>query len=197
MVSCSQPNGPGFSPPWWRHVTILEATALKNTYLRPKTEAEIDALVRKIIRDVGDPEPPLRMEDVLDRLRLDRRYYTTADDGVLRETVHKIKVAGLQVLKRPGLLLDAVRKLSLKALFLPDRKRILVDKALPSSKIRWAEGHEVGHSVIPWHDDLMHGDTKQTLTPACHLQIEAEANFAAGRLLFLQDKFRSHLNPKA
>jgi hypothetical protein len=164
-------------------------------YLRSKTELEIDTLVGKIIRDVGNPDPPLRMEDVLDRLRLDRGYYSTKHDGYLRETIHKIKVAGRQILERPGLLVDAVKKLSLKALFLPDRKRILIDSELPPTKIRWAEGHEVIHSVIPWHDKLMHGDTKQTLTPACHIQIEAEANYGNGRLLFLQQKFRDHVNP--
>lgn len=164
-------------------------------YLRSKTQVEIDTLIGKIIRDVGNPTPPLRMEDVFDRLRLDRRYYSTKDDGFLRDTIHRLKVAGRQVIERPGLLVYAVKKLSLKALFLPDRKRILIDSELPSTKVRWAEGHEVVHSVIPWHDKLMHGDTKHTLTPVCHLQIEAEANYGAGRLLFLQDKFRDHLHP--
>jgi hypothetical protein len=51
-------------------------------------------------------------------------------------------------------------------------------------KQRWSEGHEVLHSVIPWHADYMLGDTKATLTPGCHEQIEAEANFGTGRLLF-------------
>ena len=54
---------------------------MRNTYLRSKTEAEIEAIVTKIIRDVGNPEPPLRMEDVLDRLQLDRKYYSTTNDG--------------------------------------------------------------------------------------------------------------------
>jgi hypothetical protein len=35
----------------------------------------------------------------------------------------------------------------------------------------------------------MHGDNRHTLRPQCHEQIEAEANFAAGRLLFLRDRF--------
>ena len=166
---------------------------MRNTYLRSRTATEIDDLVRKIIRDVGNPEPPLRMEDVLDRLRLDRGYYSKTNDGYLRDTVHNLKVAGKQVIKRPGLLLDAIKKMSLKALFLPDRKRILIDETLPTAKQRWAEGHEVVHSVIPWHDTLIHGDTKQTLTPGCALQLEAEANYGAGRMLFLQEKFQIHL----
>jgi hypothetical protein len=35
----------------------------------------------------------------------------------------------------------------------------------------------------------MHGDNRHTLSPGCQEQIEAEANFAAGRLLFLRDLF--------
>ena len=35
----------------------------------------------------------------------------------------------------------------------------------------------------------MHGDNRYTLLPQCHEQIEAEANFSAGRLLFLRDRF--------
>jgi hypothetical protein len=39
----------------------------------------------------------------------------------------------------------------------------------------------------------MHGDKKRTLSLACEQQVESEANFAAGRLLFLQDIFVEHL----
>jgi hypothetical protein len=35
----------------------------------------------------------------------------------------------------------------------------------------------------------MHGDNRHTLLPHCHAQIEAEANYAAGRLLFLRNRF--------
>jgi hypothetical protein len=36
---------------------------------------------------------------------------------------------------------------------------------------------------------MMFGDTEKTLTPACHEIMEAEANYAAGRLLFLGNRF--------
>ena len=35
----------------------------------------------------------------------------------------------------------------------------------------------------------MHGDNKHTLLPECQEQVEAEANYGAGRLLFLRDRF--------
>ena len=84
------------------------------------------------------------------------------------ETFSRMKIAGRQVLLRPTILGDAVRSLSLKALYLPDQKRILLDKDLPPLKHRWNEAHEIGHDIIPWHAGMMLGDTEQTLTPACH-----------------------------
>ncbi|NMY75635.1 ImmA/IrrE family metallo-endopeptidase [Pseudomonas sp. WS 5071] len=162
---------------------------MQNIILSPKTQTDIDKRVERVLRGLDNPEPPLRIEDVRELLKLDLQFYTANNPSALRETVSKIRVGALQVFKRPELLVDAVKKLSLKALYLPDRKRILIDSDLPQKKHRWSEAHEVGHSLLPWHDDLMHGDTEHTLSLTCHDHIEAEANFAAGRLLFLQDRF--------
>jgi hypothetical protein len=170
---------------------------LHNIILSRPTASDIDRQVDKVLRGLGNPEPPLRLEDVRELLKLDRRYYSTTDDGFLRETISKLTVAGTQILKRPGLLLDAVRKFDLRALYLPDRKRILLDSAQPDPKQRWNEAHEIGHSIIPWHEDLMLGDHEQSLAVGCHQQIEAEANYAAGQLLFLQSRFRDAANDSA
>ncbi|ABE65071.1 conserved hypothetical protein (plasmid) [Nitrobacter hamburgensis X14] len=164
---------------------------MKNLQLGARTVADIDAQVAKVLRGLGNPEPPIDLAVVRDLLRLDRYYYSTTDDGLLSETISRLKVAGLQVLLRPTLLKEAVRSLSLKALYLPDQKRILIDKDLPKLKHRWNEAHEVGHDIIPWHEGMMLGDTEQTLTPTCHAIMEAEANYAAGQLLFLAERFRS------
>lgn len=162
---------------------------MKNIHLKARTVADIDGQIAKVLRGLGDPEPPVDLRLVRELLKLDRGYYSTADDSLLRETFSRMKVAGLQVLKRPTLLRDAVTTLSLKALYLPDQKRILLDKDLPPLKHRWNEAHEIGHDVIPWHAGMMFGDNEQTLTPACHEIMEAEANYAAGQLLFLGGRF--------
>lgn len=167
---------------------------MRNIILSRSTASDIEAQVNKVLRGLGNPEPPLRLEDVREILKLDRRYYSSTDDGFLRETISKLTVAGTQILMRPGLILDAVRKFDLRALYLPDRKRILLDRAQPQAKHRWNEAHEIGHSILPWHEDLMLGDHEQTLSPGCHAQIEAEANYAAGQLLFLQSRFRNAAN---
>ena len=162
---------------------------MKNVYLRDRTAHDINDLVAKVLRDLGHPEPPLNLDLVRELLRLDRQYYSSTEDGALREVAHRLTIAGQQVLARPALLLDANKKFDLRALFLPDGKRILIDRNLPDAKQRWSEGHEIGHSIIPWHLDTMLGDNKRTLTPACHEQVENEANFAAGQLLFFQQAF--------
>lgn len=135
----------------------------------------------------------MRLEYARDLLRLDRKYYSSSDAGVLQEVAHRLTVAGKQVLERPSLLLDAVKRLSLKALYLPDSKRILIDQDLHPMKQRWGEAHEIGHDIIPWHQGLMLGDTTATLRPGCHAHLEAEANYAVGRLLFLQDGLRERV----
>lgn len=162
---------------------------MRNVNLGHRTVADINGQVTKILRGLGNPEPPIDLRVVRDLLKLDCGYYSTTDDSLLRETFSRMKVAGLQVLLRPTILGDAVRSLSLKALYLPDQKRILLDKDLPPLKHRWNEAHEIGHDIIPWHAGMMLGDTEQTLTPACHEIMEAEANYAAGQLLFLADRF--------
>jgi hypothetical protein len=162
---------------------------VKNLSLGHRTIADINGQIVKVLRGLGNPEPPIDLRIVRGLLELDRGFYSTTDDSLLRETFSRMKVAGRQILLRPTLLRDAVRSLSLKALYLPDQKRILLDKDLPLLKHRWNEAHEIGHDIIPWHAGMMLGDTEQTLTPACHEIMEAEANYAAGQLLFLADRF--------
>ena len=161
----------------------------KNRLLSEKTAQDIDRRVERVLKGLGNPEPPLSLEDIRYLLKLDRRFYTAKDPSVAQETMSRIRVAAIQVYERPTLILDAIKKFSLKALYLPDHKRILLDGDLPEKKHRWNEAHEIGHSLIPWHEDTMHGDNSHTLSEDCHEQVEAEANFAAGRMLFLRDRF--------
>ena len=60
---------------------------------------------------------------------------------------------------------------------------------MPEKKHRWHEAHEIGHSLIPWHEEVMLGDNSYTLSQDCREQVEVEANFAAARLLFLRERF--------
>lgn len=162
---------------------------MKNTIVGGFEAEDIEQQVAKILRGLGNPEPPLCLDDVRELLRLDRQFYSGSDRSMVREVVSKMLVAGKQLVKRPSLLFDVICKAKLSALWLPDKKRILINQDLPLLKHRWNEAHEIGHSVIPWHQSLLLGDNEYSLDPNCHQQMEAEANFAAGQLLFLQGRF--------
>lgn len=162
---------------------------MKNLFIGRYEAAELRARVEKVLRDLGNPEPPIDLTDVRELLRLDRQYYSTSDDSAIREVVHKLTIAGKQILARPSLLVDVIRKAQISALFLPDRKRILIDAETPPLKHRWYETHEIGHSLAEWHSDFLYGDSEETLSPTCRERLEAEANYAAGQPLFLRDRF--------
>ena len=97
----------------------------KNYLIKEKTAHDIDERVERVLRGLGNPEPPLHLEDVRELLKLDRVFYMADDPGLIRETVSKIRVATIQVFQRPMLLMDAIKKMSLQALYVPDRGRIL------------------------------------------------------------------------
>ena len=167
---------------------------MRNVFLDARTARDIDLIVAKILKGLGNPTPPLILDDVRALQQLDRQYFSSVEDGPLREYISKAYIGAKQVFLRPTLILDVVRKRSLKALYLPDRKRILIDSSEPKLKWRWNEAHEVIHAGVPWHQEAMFGDTALTLSPACHEQIEAQANFGAGRLLFFQDQLRDFIS---
>lgn len=149
----------------------------------------IDQRIERILRDLGDPQPPLRLEPVFALLKLDLNYYRADDVGALAEFAHRIRMAGKQLAARPALALDALRKAKLSALWVPDGKRIFIDESVPKPKHRWIQGHEITHGITEWHQTFLFGDNTSTLDQECYEQLEAEANYGAGRLLFLRDRF--------
>ena len=146
---------------------------------------DINAQVDRILRELGDPGPPLSLRLVREYLKLDRQYYSKHDTSFLQDLTHRVKVGAQQFAARPSLLLDVLRKANLSAFYLPDVKRILIDEDVPEKKHRWIEAHEILHGVIEWHADFCFGDNQFTLNPQCDATIEAEANYGGGRLIFL------------
>lgn len=162
---------------------------MNNLFLDEKTVRDINKFVDRVHRGLGYVDGSVALPVVRDLLKLDLKYYRLDDPGIVDEVLHKLRVGTKQVFARPRLFVEAVRKFDLSALFMPDRKRIFVDESVPDLKKRWYESHEIGHSLIPWHADYTLGDNRSTLSQGCHERIEAEANYAAGRLLFPNDVF--------
>ena len=59
---------------------------MKNINLGHRTIIDIDSQVAKVLKGLGNLEPPLDLRVVRDLLKLDRGYYSTTDDSLLRET---------------------------------------------------------------------------------------------------------------
>jgi len=167
---------------------------LRNAFLDQRTAAAIDTLIAKVLRGLGNPEPPLHLEAVRTLQKLDKQFYSSTDDSAVREFVSRVKVGGKLLIEKPSRILDVIKKFDLKALYVPDYSRILLDKSQPEAKWRWYEAHEIIHSVVPHHQSLMHGDDLYSLNPTCHEKLEDEANYGAGRLLFLQERFEEFVH---
>ena len=167
---------------------------MKNNPIGRFEHEDLRNQVHKVLRGLDNPEPPLDLRMVRELLKLDLQFYTSDDDGVLREMISHLRIAGKQLILRPTLLLDAVRKASISALWVPDQRRILLDSDTPQLKHRWNEAHETIHGLAPWHSRYLFGDDAETLRLTCHEKLEREANYGAGQLLFLQDRFRNEAN---
>ena len=57
----------------------------------------------KILRGLGNPTGPIDLDEVRSLLELDRHYYSSTNDELLREMISKAKIAGKQLIARPTL----------------------------------------------------------------------------------------------
>src|SRR3546814_15605532 len=110
--------------------------------------ADIDDQIESVLMRLGDPEPPLDLRVVRAALELDFGYYTAEDPGLLQDTVSRCRVAGTQVLARPAPLIEAVRQMDLRALYLSDQQRIMLRKSHPEHKHRRNKTQDMSHSQI-------------------------------------------------
>jgi hypothetical protein len=67
---------------------------MKNVILTPLEAGDLRAQAEKVLRGLGNPEPPIDLQSVYELLRLDRQFYSSTDDGAVREFVSRVKIAG-------------------------------------------------------------------------------------------------------
>lgn len=164
---------------------------MKNPPIGTHEREDLRRIVERVLRDAGNPEPPLDLPLIRAVQKLDVRYYTLSDPSMLQEFTHQIRV-GARLITNTKLsrLFDVVKKAGLSALWDPQKRLILIDRDKPELRHRWMEAHEIGHSLAPWHGRYLFGDHDETLDESCHEELEREANFAASKLLFLGERFR-------
>ena len=96
---------------------------MRKVILTPGTRSEIDIQVEKIIRGLGYPQPPLDLDAVFKLQQLDPQYYRTSDDGVVRETISRVKIGAKLFFERPTRIWEAIKAANLKALWIPENSR--------------------------------------------------------------------------
>jgi hypothetical protein len=146
------------------------------------TRREIDKVTERILRDAGLASPPIRVETLLEHLRVHRHFFDLQDPNLLQRFSHKVKVQKQKLIR-------IVEKIHLAAVWLPDEERILVDHSQPAPKQEWASFHDVTHRILEWHRPYFLGDTATTLDPAYQEDLEEEANFGASALMFCGTRF--------
>lgn len=154
---------------------------------------EINARVARLLQDVGNPEPPIKLEQVRQLQKLDLSYYSKADLNFLDEMAHRAKLAGAPILNTAKRMVEVVEQAGLKGLLMlkDNDKKIFIDNEVPDLKRRFIIAHEITHDLLDWHRDLLLGDNEATLSPSCHQIIEAEANYGGRRIIFLGDRFQA------
>lgn len=77
-----------------------------------------------------------------------------------------------------GLIRSAIQKTAkkVKAVIAVKEKIILVAHDLHQTKTPFAKGHELGHSALPWHREILYVCDEHDLSPNTRDQMEFEAN---------------------
>jgi len=138
---------------------------------------EIDKIISRILKEAGMKQPPFLIEDLLTHLELYRGFYDLTNPSLIQRAWHKSRVGGQKITNIAG-------KISLCAIWFPDKQQILIDESLPAPKKNWASFHDTSHTVLPWHKEFFLGDTAQTLDPDFQEMLESEAHYGASAFMF-------------
>jgi hypothetical protein len=90
----------------------------------------------------------------------------------------------------PGMM-AIIKKLAgkvLGAVALPE-KVVYLDTAQPYERRRFTHGHEIGHEVLPWHQEAYYADDFMKLTADTREALEQEANAFSAEILFGLGRF--------
>lgn len=68
--------------------------------------------------------------------------------------------------------------------YLYDEEMIFVDRDESEPRVRFAEAHEVGHAIIPWHRGSFQLDNEDRIFGDTELLLENEAKLAGAHLIF-------------
>lgn len=140
------------------------------------SESEIRRAVRRMLRACEVHAPPTPMGRLLEYRRL------TAEE----QEVLSADTLGRRIRRLSARFFSRFRYRVLGILDLLDR-RIVVDTQLHPRRREFIRYHEIGHDVLPWHQEILVVTSELDLTRGVREQFEAEANYFAGHAIFQVD----------
>ncbi|MGZ6298710.1 MAG: hypothetical protein ACXWM2_04925 [Parachlamydiaceae bacterium] len=149
-----------------------------------RTQNDIEKRTWKVLQDAGLTEPPVKIDEVIEFLKLHIDYYSLEDPSFLQNLFHRFDVKSHKIL-------EAVKKSKIVAAWYPENSKILIDNSLADAQKTFPKYHEVLHSILPWHQGYFLGDTAQTLSLEYQESLELEANYGASELWFSGPTFRT------
>lgn len=153
---------------------------------------EIHKHIARLLRDMGNPNPPLKLEEVRELQKLDLKYYSKSEINFLDEIAHQTFMAGKSIARKSKRMIDLVTEYKIRGMLMLNgsEKKIFIDNDVAKLKRRFLISHEIMHDLLPWHQALLLGDNEETLNPTFHQVMEAEANYGGRRLLFFGGQFQ-------
>ena len=83
---------------------------IRNHFIARKPGMDIADRMDLVLRELGNPEPPLNLAAVRRLLGLELRVYPTDDKEFSLEAVSKIMISTMRVYRRQLLLIEAIRR---------------------------------------------------------------------------------------
>ena len=105
------------------------------------------------------------------------------DDLIEKEGLSQHRVSPFATLYGTFTKLVSTTTKKVKALLSVKEQLILLSDDLPAAKEPFAKGHELGHSSLPWHRDILFVCDEHDLSAGARAQLEFEANAFAPALM--------------
>lgn len=93
--------------------------------LKESVAQKIEKHCERLHDDLGNPEPPISLDAIRELLRLGKTFYSLEDPSLLDRVIHRLTIAGKQVISQPTRLLAAWQRWDIKALWIPEQRHIL------------------------------------------------------------------------
>ena len=147
------------------------------SYLKDDIKEEIRRVAGKTLKKARCSDPPVIIEPVYKIHNLQKKIFLKEDP----EFIELSKKAGSN---NPDILRGV--------LFVKDGLAVARDDGY-DRRTKFVFIHELGHWNLPWHKQMLYKCTQFDLSPSARKQMEREANFYAGELCFMGDKFTESL----